>query len=165
MPQGDLIRIWSKSTSVLDNMVGKSGGEQDDLNGLWEQPRVDFRSLAQAIRSESLLFDPSTLISKTLLIQHIVGLVKDKNFDLVCNELAAFDHVHSSSRGTDNDLNPKTVSTAVWHLRWDCDSRCQPLDEAPHDLNNSQDLTGQLATWRKHKSLRGGKHGRRIVKT
>ena len=164
MSQGNLIRVWCKSTGVLDDMIGESGREEYDLDSLGQQSGIPIRKPNSTNPTLHLLLDTDTLISKTLLIQHVVGLVKDKDFDLVSHQLAAFDHVHSSPGGADNDLNFKAISIAVCDLRWNSDTRGQPFDEVSHDLNDSKDLTGQLTAWRKYKSLRGVDHIRRVVK-
>ena len=165
MSQGDLIRIWSKSTGVLDDMIGEGGREQDDLDILWQEPRARIRKPSPIFEAFYLLLDTNALISKAGLVQHVVGLVEDKDFNLVSHQLAAFDHVHGSSRGADNNLSLEPISIAVCDLRGDSNSTLQTLDEVSHDLDDSEDLTGQLAAWRKYKSLRGVDHRVRIVKT
>ena len=164
MSQGDLIRIWSKSTGVLDDVIGERGREQDDLNSLWQEPRARFRKPSPIFEGCYLLLDPNALISKAGLVQHIVGLVEDKDFNLVSHQLAAFNHIHGSSRGADNNLSLESLSIAVWDLRWDSNSTLQTLNEVSHDLDDSEDLTGQLAAWRKYKSLGSVDHSVRIVK-
>lgn len=83
MSQSNLIRVWCKSTSVLDDMIGESGREEYDLDSLGQQSGIPIRKPNSTYRTLHLLLDTDTLISKTLLIQHVVGLVKDKDFDLV----------------------------------------------------------------------------------
>lgn len=79
----------------LEDVLGHSGGQQDDLGRLRQQ-----------------LEDVVDLLGETTR-KHLIGLVEDEHLHVVGLEDTALDHVVDTTRGTDNDLGTLLESLHV----------------------------------------------------
>lgn len=102
---------------------------------------------------QCVLLDSLALISKTLLIQHVVGLVQNKNLDTTAVQQLPPDHVHDGTGRTNNDLALKFLIAPAGIGNGSGDHKA--FHVLAHLLNHTHDLTCQFATGRKDKGLRG----------
>lgn len=75
--EGDLVRIRCKILRVLNYVVRECGRKQNDLRVWWKQSVDIVRYCACPSKFAHLPLDTHALITKALLIEHVVCLVKN----------------------------------------------------------------------------------------
>ena len=167
MLESDLIGVGSELGRELDDALGKRRGEEENLCLLGEgtgevimvrkdadQPRVQIRWL-------DLLLDANALVTKTLLVQHVVRLIEHEDFQLADIQLPTLDQVQYRPGRADHDLRLNLLPL-LGHL-WNGILNGERVNEASHHLHNAHDLSRQLPTRCKTQSLRRGGLG--IIET
>lgn len=103
------------------------------------------------VEGKALLFDANTLFTHPLLIQHVISLVYDEDFDIVHRKPFLPDTIQRSARGSNDNMRRERL-TPLHHGR-DRELRLC-LGELPHCLNDTHDLPSELASGGKDESLR-----------
>lgn len=69
--------IWRKLSSVVHDFLGEGRREEQDLDALGQHARmfVSKQSLAEVCRYRLLSYS-HTLVTQSLLVQHVVGFVQ-----------------------------------------------------------------------------------------
>lgn len=98
------------------------------------------------------LLDADTLVTQTLLVKHVVGLVNNENLQLRDVKLPAFDKVHDSSRSSHDDAASNTRLARDGTGNSGLDN--QILAELTDGLDDGLDLAGKLSAGSKQKGLR-----------
>jgi len=98
-----------------------------------------------------LRFDSHTLLPKTLLIQHVIGLIQADESQHPSVNLSALDQVHDRSWSSDNDhsLHRSVALNRTRDRRLDG----QSWNELTNSANNALDLSCQFSTWGKAQGL------------
>jgi len=112
---------------------------------------VKTSSVASRTKEDSLL-DSKSLFSQTLLIQHVIGLVENEHLDVPRIELLLDDHVHESSRSSDDDVSGDGSGMSVEGVL-DTEEDLNG-NELSHRSNDLLDLTSQLSRRSETDSLR-----------
>ena len=99
-----------------------------------------------------LPLDAETLVTQTLLVKHVVGLVNNKNLQLRGVELLALAKIHDGSRSSHDDAASNTRLARDGAGNGGLDN--QVLAELTNGLNNGLDLAGKLSAGSKQKGLR-----------
>lgn len=120
----------------LQNILGHGGGQQNDLDLLWEK-----------------LEDVVDLGLETTG-KHLIGLIKDEHLHLVGLEETTLDHVLDTTGGTNNDVgtsgNGSSILTNAGTTDTGVADNVQGVTKTNDDL---LDLTGQLTGGSKDKGL------------
>jgi hypothetical protein len=101
----DLIGLRREFVGKVLDMVGKGSREQYILNARWEHPAYQLL-FVEGLVSKSLPLNPLCLVSQTLEVDHLVGLVKDKYSDMggIEDRASPGEHVDKGTRSTDKDV-------------------------------------------------------------
>jgi hypothetical protein len=94
------------------------------------------------------------LITKTLLVKHVVGLVKHQNLQLGGVHNALLDHILHSTWGANHHraVHPGGASSSV---RRDGSANDETVEELTHDLHDTDDLAGQFTGRGQNQGLGG----------
>ncbi len=104
---------------------------------------------------QHLLLDLEALITKTLHSYHIVGLVKDKDFDLAWLQQASPDKVHGSTGSADDNLRIDALVFAG-SIHRNAGSYVDVVKELTHDLEDPHDLPSKFTSRSEDQNLRPG---------
>lgn len=103
------------------------------------------------LQLRNVLLDLEALLTETLLVEHVVGLIDDENLQLTGIKLAALNNVHAGARRADNDRTLDTCRSV------DGARNGGLYDELRNELTNRLDdvldLTRQLSSGCKDKGL------------
>ncbi len=105
----------------------------------------------------NLRFNTDALIAETLLVEHVVGLVKHEHLELVGNKGTPFNHVPYGSRSANDNGALQSFRTAVSIGRDGC-ANDESVNELTHDLDDAKNLTGKLSRRGQNQCLRSLLH-------
>lgn len=101
----------------------------------------------------NLRFDTDALIAKTLLVEHVIGLVKNEHFELVGDDSTPLDHVPYGSGSANYNRALQSFGTTLSIGRNSCANN-ESIKELTHDLDDAKNLTGKLSGRGQDQSLR-----------
>lgn len=104
-------------------------------------------------RTKNAPLDTNTLITQTLLVEHVIGLIKNKNLESGGNHSTFLDQIHNGTRGTNDHRGFQFRGAAVGVCR-NGRTDNKPLKELSHNLNNTDDLTSQFTSRGQDQGLR-----------
>lgn len=133
--EGDLVGVRSKGLSIAVDVGGESSGEENDLDGLREHG-----------------FDTDALVTETLQVQHIVGLVQNKDLQLGRVQDTLLYHLLYSARSADHNRAHQARRT-VRSAHRDSSTNDQIFEELTHNRNNTDNLAGELTSWSQNHGL------------
>lgn len=153
MLQAHGVCIGRKSLGILNDAVGESGREEQNLNVLG-QHTVPSCQRGAHVREFVLdvLLDLHALLAHTLLIQHAVGLVYNEHLQLAGVELAAADGVQDGTRRTNHDGAPNSGSAVDSTGDSSLDNEFR--NELSNSLDDILDLTSELTSGGQQQGLR-----------
>lgn len=138
--KGDLIGVRGKLGGISVNVERERGREQDNL----DIPR-------------QRCLDTDTLIAKTLLVEHVVGLVQDQHLELGRVEDASLDHFMHGTRGSNHNssCHPLRASGGICRDR---SSNAKAFKELSHHVDDTDDLTCEFTGRSQDQGLRSVAH-------
>jgi hypothetical protein len=136
---------------IFHDILGEGGRKKKDLNVLGEHAIKFQRFVGKLQLGGDLLLDPKALVPESLLIQHVVSLIKDKDAELRDIQLSASNDIHHCTWSTDNDTSSDGFSAR--ECARDRSSNLLILDKATYGVNNSFNLSRQFSARCKSKSL------------
>lgn len=141
--QGQLVLLDQNTDRVvhelggdLQHVLGHSGGQKNNLGGLWQQ-----------------LEDVVDLLLETRR-QHLIGLIQNEHLNLVGLEVSSVDHVEHSTRSTHDNLDTRSEGLDIVSHRGttnrSVDGNLQVQTNVGDDV---LDLQSQLSGWSQDQSL------------
>lgn len=110
--QLEAVSVRRKLAGIFHDILGECGGKEEDLDLLGQHAtHLVSARITSRVSKQSLLLDSQALIAKSLLIQHVVGLVQHKNPKLRDIQLSAPDDVHDRTRGSNDDTSSDWFTT------------------------------------------------------
>lgn len=97
--------------------------------------------------------DTGTLVTETLLVEHVVGLVKHQDSELSRIHNPPLNHILYSAGGAHHNRAGHSRGASGTIRRNSCTNH-QTVEELTHDLDDTNDLTGQLTSRGKNQGLR-----------
>lgn len=97
--------------------------------------------------------DTNTLVTQTLLVEHVIGLIKNKNLESSGDHSTSLDHIHNGTRCANDHRGFQFRRTAVGVCR-NGRTNEKPRKELSHNLNDTDDLTSQFTSWGQDQGLR-----------
>lgn len=103
-------------------------------------------------RFRTLPLDSHALISETLLVQHVVGFIKNQKLQLANIELLAANDIHNGTWGSNDDGGSDRFTSRQG--AGDGGSHFQIFDESANSHDNTLNLTSKLSARRQSQGLR-----------
>lgn len=110
--QLEAVSVRCKLASIFHDILRECGRKEENLDVLGQHAtHLVSTRVGSRILKQNLLLDSQALIAKSLLIQHVVGLIQYKDLKLRDIQLSAPDDVHDRTRGSNDDTSSDWFAT------------------------------------------------------